>query len=144
MRPISLFWLLILGLILSACGGATEPTPVELFLTAQDIAYDVNHLEVMAGQPVKLTLHNAGMLEHDFSIMTMPHLGEIISGEMPMEADHMLEHVGTDMDLHLAAPIGGSNTVTFTPAVPGEYLFYCTVSGHREAGMVGTLVVIAP
>lgn len=24
---------------------------------------------------------------------------------------------------------------------PGTYEFYCTVPGHREAGMVGTLIV---
>ena len=31
--------------------------------------------------------------------------------------------------------------VTVTDPPPGRYEFYCSVSGHREAGMVGTLVV---
>jgi uncharacterized cupredoxin-like copper-binding protein len=29
----------------------------------------------------------------------------------------------------------------FTPTTTGTYSFYCGVPGHREAGMVGTLIV---
>lgn len=35
---------------------------------------------------------------------------------------------------------GGARTVTATLA-PGTYKFYCSVPGHRQAGMEGTLVV---
>ena len=45
-------------------------------------------------------------------------------------------------DLALTAPPGGgSGTLEFTPTEPGEYEYYCTVPGHKEAGMLGTLVV---
>ena len=35
---------------------------------------------------------------------------------------------------------GGSRTLTLDLA-PGTYSFYCSVPGHRSAGMQGTLVV---
>jgi uncharacterized cupredoxin-like copper-binding protein len=52
---------------------------------------------------------------------------------------------GAPMDpvLHVAAEPGASNHLSFTPTKPGNYQFYCTVPGHKEAGMVGTLVVNA-
>ena len=36
---------------------------------------------------------------------------------------------------------GMSASVMFTPTQIGEYEFYCTIPGHREAGMVGRLIV---
>jgi plastocyanin len=35
----------------------------------------------------------------------------------------------------------GKQSVQLTNLAPGEYTFYCTVPGHREAGMEGTLTV---
>jgi plastocyanin len=35
---------------------------------------------------------------------------------------------------------GGTSTVS-TSLKPGKYTFYCSVDGHRQAGMVGTLTV---
>jgi mono/diheme cytochrome c family protein len=35
---------------------------------------------------------------------------------------------------------GGTSTVS-TRLKPGKYIFYCSVDGHRQAGMVGTLTV---
>src|SRR5262249_15117224 len=35
----------------------------------------------------------------------------------------------------------GKQSVQLTDLAPGEYTFYCTVPGHREAGMEGTLTV---
>jgi len=71
-----------------ACGGETEPTPVptaELELVATDIAFDRDRFEVMVGQLVKVTLQNEGVLEHDFSIMKIPHTGEVMAEEMHEE-----------------------------------------------------------
>jgi plastocyanin len=36
---------------------------------------------------------------------------------------------------------GGEQTLQLTDLAPGEYVFYCTVPGHREAGMEGDLTV---
>jgi plastocyanin len=36
----------------------------------------------------------------------------------------------------------GKESVQLSNLAPGEYPFYCTVPGHREAGMEGTLTVL--
>jgi uncharacterized cupredoxin-like copper-binding protein len=36
---------------------------------------------------------------------------------------------------------GGEQEVTLDDLAPGEYVFFCTVPGHREGGMQGDLTV---
>ena len=146
MKHSFLLLLAVIGaFVLAACGGEAEPTPVpmaELELVATDIAFDKTRLEVMVGQPVKVTLQNEGVLEHDFSIMEIPHSGEVMAEEMhDEEGGHDMSSMEMDPEVHVAAETGGSHSVEFTPSEAGEYEFFCTVQGHKEAGMVGTLVV---
>jgi uncharacterized cupredoxin-like copper-binding protein len=147
MKRIAFLLLLLIALALVACSPAelTEKSaePVEVSLTATDIAYDINQIEVLAGQPLKLTLHNQGVLNHDFSIMEIPHSGGVTMTMMDgdMDMGHDMSHMSKMPDIHVAASQDASNTIEFVPSAPGEYEFYCTVSGHKEAGMVGTLVV---
>ena len=96
----------------------------------------------MVGQPVKVTLQNEGVLEHDFSIMEIPHTGEVMAEEMhEEEGDHDMSSMEMDPEVHVAAGTGSNHSVEFTPSEAGEYEYFCTVEGHKEAGMVGTLVV---
>ena len=146
MKGLILLLLLAFGAaVLVACGGETGPTPIpkaELTLEATDIAFDKDRLEVLVGQPVKVTLQNDGVLEHDFSIMEIPHTGEVMSEEMQdEEGDHDMGSMEMEPEVHVAAGTGASHSVEFTPSEAGEYKFFCTVEGHEEAGMVGTLVV---
>lgn len=114
---------LIIGVAFTAtaCGGDGTPTPTtedhsehEVTLNATEFAFDPSQVEVDAGQPIKITLINGGVVEHDFAVegMTM---------------NFPVAQPGQTVD----------HTVTFTP---GSYVFYCTIAGHREAGMEGTLV----
>jgi uncharacterized cupredoxin-like copper-binding protein len=145
-KPITLFFVVLLLLVLVACssGEAAEQSPElrALTLIASDITYDATQIEAQTGQPIQLTLDNNGVLEHDFSIAKIPLSGEVT---MTMPADeigeHDMSHMAEHPDLHVAASSGGHNTILFTPSAPGEYIFYCTVPGHREAGMEGLLVV---
>ncbi len=146
MKRIKLFALLVLSLVLAACasGGTAETAsePKALTLIATDIAYDTEQIEAAVGQPVQLTLENQGVLEHDFSIVEIPLSGEVEMLEEPGEmADHEMGHAEDEPDVHIAVPTTDRGTIEFTPTAAGEYVYYCTVSGHREAGMEGVLVV---
>jgi uncharacterized cupredoxin-like copper-binding protein len=128
--------------LLGAC--ASAPLPQEFTLTAMTMTYTPSVFEVMAGVPVELTLVNQDSLEHDFSILEIPV--ESVSAADPMSAEHQMEMGDAALEpmLHVAAEPGATNHLSFTPTKPGTYEFLCTVAGHKEAGMAGTMVVKAP
>ncbi len=81
-------------------------------------------------------LRNKGTIEHDWAIMKIPTMGMQESSSGGHEKSGM-----NKPELHVNARMGQSAQVEFTPTQPGTYQIYCTVAGHKEAGMVGTLVV---
>jgi uncharacterized cupredoxin-like copper-binding protein len=153
-----LFLLLcVAGLALGACGGGdgeeAHEEAQEVTITALDeLRYEPDTVEVVAGQPVALTLVNEGVLDHDFSIVDVPLDGEVeihaAEDEHDEEEEHDDEHEMTmdedELALHVMSMPEGTRMATFTVSEPGSYKFICTVPGHEEAGMVGTLVVAAP
>ena len=132
----------VFTLLLVACGQSqsTASTPQTLSVAANEFAFVPAALSVQAGQPVTISLQNTGAVEHDWSIPEIEISGEAkSSGDAP--SGHTMGGMGEEPKLHVAASIGGKGTLTFTPSKPGTYEFYCTVAGHKEAGMVGTLTV---
>jgi plastocyanin len=67
--------------------------------------------------PVTIKMKNMSSVQHDIAIT-----GNGVNAVGPIVAN------------------GGVSTVTET-LPPGKYTFYCSVDGHRQAGMVGTLTV---
>lgn len=118
-KQIKLFTLIaLLGILLAACGGSTEPTepaPLETTIIALDIKWDVENLEAKAGQKITITLNNEGLLDHNFSIKDL------------------------GIDINIAA--GGTEVATFVITEPGTFDYFCNVPGHQEAGMTGTITV---
>jgi uncharacterized cupredoxin-like copper-binding protein len=135
------FALVVLALTLAACGSG-QTGPQSITLDAQDIVFGTTTLEVTAGQPVILTLKNTGALEHDFSILDIPVAN--VSEASDEMAGHDMSNVSEELAIHVAAAPGESATIEFTPTKPGDYEFFCTTAGHKDAGMVGTLTVKAP
>ena len=138
---------LALGLVLTACGDDDssgtdhpmepapgdgmgcgmmddhdEPTPVaagarRIEVDATSFEFDPDEITVTAGEDVAIVLSSDYLL-HDFTI--------------------------DDIEVHVAADRGETAEGGFRADVPGEYTYYCTIAGHREAGMEGTLVVEEP
>jgi uncharacterized cupredoxin-like copper-binding protein len=91
---------------------ATAATTVEV--VSHDIFFEPNEVTIPANTDVTVNLPNEGAAPHNFSI----------------------DALGIDVDM---APGATEQVVINAPA--GEYEFYCNVPGHKEAGMVGTLIV---
>jgi plastocyanin len=111
-----LFWLTLVltVLVITGCGG-DQPEPVALTLLAQDIKFDVNTLTVKADQPVTLTYRNEGVIDHSLEI----------EGVFPQQK---------------VRP-GQTQIFEFELQTPGSYEYVCSLPGHEQAGMVGTLIV---
>jgi uncharacterized cupredoxin-like copper-binding protein len=109
-----------------------EPQAITV-VSSDDFTFDPDALTVTAGQPVVITLDNSGgAIEHDFASDEMPVSDVVEDGTA---------HEGDTTEVHVAADGGGSATLEFTPTEAGEYVFYCSVEGHRDAGMEGTITV---
>lgn len=84
-------------------------------LTAEAMRFGLPELRLKAGQEVTLALDNLDMYGHSFDV--------------------------DELDLHVEMPANGQVEASFTPTEPGTYTVYCKVPGHREAGMVSSLIV---
>jgi cytochrome c oxidase subunit 2 len=143
----ALLSVLAVGLVLTACGdddssgadhpmesmpgrgmdggmmdGHDEPTPVaegarRIEVGATSFEFDPDEITVTAGEDVAIVLTSDDVV-HDLTI--------------------------DEIDVHVAADRGETAEGGLRADEPGEYTFYCTIAGHREAGMEGTLVVEEP
>lgn len=92
-------------------------------------------VEVKKGEQVKFMLRNNGELDHEFILATtadnLKH-GEAMKKNPDMEHD--------DPNGKRLAP-KKTNELVWKFTKPGEFEYGCLIPGHREAGMVGTIVV---
>jgi uncharacterized cupredoxin-like copper-binding protein len=130
-------------IVLAACGStsAAPSTPQSFAVTAKEFGFAPAQLTVTAGQPVELSFQNTGAVEHDWSVREIDLTGNpTATGETG--GGHMSD-MHDAPKLHVAAGPAGQGKLTFTPSKAGTYEFFCTVAGHKQAGMVGTLTVKA-
>ena len=116
---LALVLLLITALALAGCGGGASaggsggPITVKM----SDFKFEPSTITVKAGQPVKVTIENVGIVRHDWTVK------------------------GLDQPLTVVLDPKKSQTIEFTPTKPGTYEIVCTEPGHLEAGMKGQLIV---
>ena len=98
--------------------------------------------EPAAAEPVEVSSPADGSLVFEPDTLTAPAGIVEISYTNPSPVPH---NVAIEVD---GAPLTESETVTGGDSAaasgelePGEYVFYCAIPGHREAGMEGTLTI---
>lgn len=84
-------------------------------VAAFDLGYDPTQISIAADTDVTIALRNDGVLQHDLVIEGTDYATPLING-------------GESAELVVNLPAG-------------EYVYFCSVSGHRQAGMEGTLTV---
>lgn len=124
-RAILISSLLAASALLTACGGghgaghgdeansAVADDARRIEVSARLTGFDPEELTAAAGEDIAVVLTSEDML-HDFVI--------------------------DDLDAHVVADRGETAEGGFT-AEAGTYTYYCSVPGHRRAGMEGTLTV---
>ena len=92
-------------------------------------------LEIRHGEQVKFVLRNSGDLDHEFVLATT---AENLKHAEEMKKNPDMEH--DDPNAKRVQPKKSQDLVwKFSKA--GTFEYGCLIPGHREAGMVGTVVV---
>ena len=112
-------------LLLTACGAlltagsglanavaATKPKARKIKVDARSYAYSPKKIKVQVGQKVTIVLHSEDQ-RHDFTLEGGKRSSTSRAERPPAEP--------------------------FKLAKPGTYTFYCSIPGHRAAGMEGTI-----
>jgi plastocyanin len=104
---------------LAACGGGASTggggTPLNVTVSTTEFKYDPATINATPGQTINLTVKNTGSVQHSLILATA--------------------------NVKIIVDPGKSVTQTFTAPAAGTYTFECDIAGHKEAGMVGQLIV---
>lgn len=150
-RMIAALAMIVSAAALVACSGGTKqvslaeaemaaklfstPANDALALEMTDFKFSNRAIRAKSGEVVEVALMNRGSIEHDFSIATLP--GE---KAFRVEGKDATLAVGRN-EVHAHLKPSANGVLRFRVSAPGAYQFFCTVSGHKEAGMAGTLNV---
>ena len=80
-----------------------------------DVAFNPNQLTIPANTDVRVVLPNNGASPHNFNV--------------------------DQLNVHSETANGGQTVEVTINGAPGEYEYYCSVPGHKQMGMVGTLTI---
>ncbi len=140
---------MVLALGLAACGGSSSSsspsssTPSAPATSTSTPASTSTTASTGAAGSLAIAANPSGLLKYTKSTLSAK-AGKVtvaFSNSSPLAHNFTLQE-GTNGKVLGATPTfqGGTKTLTLN-LKPGTYTYFCTVPGHRMAGMVGTLTV---
>ncbi|MEB3210320.1 MAG: cupredoxin domain-containing protein [Leptolyngbyaceae bacterium] len=115
----------------------TETVNIHLGNAAGELVFEPNHLTFVAGKRYKLVLDNPSPTKHYFTSKDFSD----VTWTQKVEAGNV-EVKGMVHELELKP--GAEAEWVFISQKPGTYELHCSIAGHAEAGMVGTITVASP
>jgi uncharacterized cupredoxin-like copper-binding protein len=120
-RRLVMFATLVVPIVFGACGGGdgdssgnapVEPGARTIAVDARNYEFAPDQIDVEAGEDVAIALHSEDQ-RHDLTLEDGGLVVEVEGGKTAKGGLRLAE--------------------------PGSYSFYCSIPGHRAAGMVGTI-----
>ncbi|MBT2668916.1 cupredoxin domain-containing protein [Bacillus sp. ISL-4] len=106
--------------------------PFALEIKAIDFRYEPGNISINQGEEYEFTLKNDGKDEHDINIVSRDEFYK----------NNNAENFHREGNFHIYAKAGESVSAKINSLPAGNYIFYCTIPGHKEAGMIGEIKVI--
>ena len=116
--------------LLAACSGGTvggTKAPASgssggktFNVTATEFQFAPNKFDAQVGQKLTFKVTNKGTVEHNFVVLSPDGSQELAK---------------------ISTQPGETKTLEFTPTEAVTYQIDCNIAGHKEAGMVGELIV---
>ena len=124
---LALVSVIIIALLAACSGGTVGGTKAPagsggktFNVSATEFEFKPNKFEASAGQKVTFKVTNKGTVEHNFVILSPDGSQELTK---------------------ITTQPGETKSLEFTPTEAVTYQIDCNIAGHKEAGMVGELVV---
>jgi uncharacterized cupredoxin-like copper-binding protein len=127
-------------LALAGCGSSNDSSSTT---SSQPAASSTPTTAPAAGKVTTLELKAdpGGMFRFDKKTLTARAGTVTIVMTNPSQVDHDIAIQGNGVDKSGPVVKGGGTSKVTADLKPGKYEFYCSVDGHKQAGMTGTLTV---
>jgi plastocyanin len=106
---------LLVGLVPAGGPGGTKTPTMTAVIGIEDLRFVGSSPQMKAGDVLGLIITNPEDVPHSFDI--------------------------DSLDIHVQVSPATTTAVVIEPSGPGQLVFYCSVHGHRAAGMAGTIAV---
>jgi plastocyanin len=149
MRNLSTVALTIGTLALAACGGSSSGgsstgTVSSPSTTSSSAASTPAPTSPIPKGALEIAANSAGQLMFDKSTLTAPKAGRVtiaFTNTSPLSHNLTVEDPATKQVLGATETFQGTTKLLKLDLKPGTYKYFCSVPGHRMAGMEGTLTV---
>jgi uncharacterized cupredoxin-like copper-binding protein len=142
MGKLRLLSLLIGALVLAGCGSSSTSSTSTPTATIKASTPSTTSTPASSSQALSLAANPEGQLKYDKSSLTATssHVSIAFTNMSPL--DHNMTIESASKQIVGATPTfqGGTKLLSLD-LKPGTYKFFCSVPGHRMAGMEGTLIV---
>jgi plastocyanin len=125
------------ALLLAACAPDPDHTPGAAAVPPADHAHD-EESDTVSADARRIAVTGGGF-RFDPATITVA-AGDDVSIALT-SSDVLHDFVIDELGTHVAADAGRTEETALNTARPGAYTYYCSVPGHRAAGMEGALVV---